>query len=201
VLQDSPPDGVLIEAVLSGKSERFAALVRRYEQPLLYVAAGRLGRDDWAEDVVQETFLSAYKSLHTYDSQYSFRTWLWTILLNQCRRHLRKVGRTPRVFAWSDAPATDADSAGAEWRQRATSEPAPSAALMVEERRQQLEEMLSQVPVAQADALRLRFFGQLKFAEIGAALGCTESAAKQRVRIGLIKLGQMVEEEAWSGEV
>src|SRR5687768_12655499 len=77
---DTPTDGMLISAVLAGEREQFAVLVRRYQRALVRAANSRLGRDDWADDVVQETFLCALKWLHTYDSQYSFRTWLWTIL-------------------------------------------------------------------------------------------------------------------------
>ena len=90
------PDGVLIAAVLAGDREQFAGLVSRYQRPLLRVARSRMGRPDWAEDVVQDTFLSAFKSLHSYDSRYSFRTWMWTILLNQCRRHLKRLAKDIR---------------------------------------------------------------------------------------------------------
>ncbi|MCA9201766.1 MAG: RNA polymerase sigma factor, partial [Planctomycetales bacterium] len=101
-----PSDGTLIAEVLTGRRERFAVLVDRYQAPLIRVARSRLGRHDWAEDVVQETFLCAFKSLASYNSQYSFRTWLWTILLNQCRRHVQKRSRRPLVRSWSDQPAS-----------------------------------------------------------------------------------------------
>ena len=50
--------------------------------------------------------------------------------------------------------------------------------------------MLFRSPEAQADALRLRFFGGLTFPEIAAAMGCSEAGAKHRVKTGLVKLGQ-----------
>ena len=100
---ESPSDGTLIAAVLAGDQERFGELVRRYERPLRCVARSRLGREDWAEDVVQETFLAALRWLESYDSRYSFRTWLWTILLNQCHRCWKKNSRGARneVFVLS----------------------------------------------------------------------------------------------------
>ena len=61
------PDGVLIVSVLAGHRDQFAPLVERYQSALLRVARSRLGREDWAEDVVQETFLCVFKSLHSYD--------------------------------------------------------------------------------------------------------------------------------------
>src|SRR5688572_11278534 len=95
VENNAPSDGTLIAGALAGDRESFAALVERYEGPLLRLAKSRLGRLDWAEDAVQETFLCAFKWLSGYDSRYSFRTWLWTILLNQCTRQYQRRTRQP----------------------------------------------------------------------------------------------------------
>ena len=83
-------DGTLVGLVLDGDTEIFASIVRRYQPALLRVAVSRLGNVELAEDAVQESFVNAFKSLATYDSRYSFRTWLWTILLNQCRRQYKQ---------------------------------------------------------------------------------------------------------------
>ena len=84
-------DATLVSAILGGNREAFVLLVERYERSLRAAARSRLGRDDWADDVVQETFLCLLKWLRTYDARFSFRTWLWTVLLNQCSRHAQKV--------------------------------------------------------------------------------------------------------------
>ena len=81
-----PSDGMLIAAALAGDEGAFAQLARRYQLPLFQAARSRLGDRQLAEDAVQEALLCAFRWLHTYDSRYSFRTWLWTILLNQCTR-------------------------------------------------------------------------------------------------------------------
>lgn len=177
-----PSDGQLIAAVLSGERECFAALVERYENALLRLARSRLGRRDWAEDVVQETFLCAYRWLATYDSKYSFRTWLWTILLNQCHRHyekrMRQVAGNQALASLTPAHAF------------LSQEDDPEATLAAKERSQQLAEVLAELPEPQADALRLRFFGGLKFQEIADALGCSLTSAKTRVRFGLVKMAE-----------
>ena len=179
---------MLIAAVLGGDKDQFAELVRRYEPALRRVARSRLGRDDWTDDVVQETLLCAFKFLPSYDSRYSFRTWLWTILLNQCRRQWKRHQRTPLVAAWSDHAAQL--SAGDEMPQPASTESSPPARLLAAENSQRLEALLARLPEAQADALRLRFFGGLKFEEIATTLQCSVSTAKQRVRWGLVKMSE-----------
>jgi RNA polymerase sigma-70 factor (ECF subfamily) len=175
-------DGSIIDAVLAGDVALFDEIVRRYHGALRRVAFSRIGRHDSAEDVVQETFLCAFKSLPSYDSRYSFRTWLWTILLNQCRRHHQKQIRRRQV-GLQVGLLSAADAAGL-----ASTEPSPPAALASRERSELLHELLGRLPEPQADALRLRFFGELKFQEIADAMGCSLSSAKNRVRWGLTEV-------------
>jgi RNA polymerase sigma-70 factor (ECF subfamily) len=182
-----PSDGELIDAVLDGNKQRFAEIVRRYHGALLRAAASRLKRPDLAEDVVQETFLCAFKSLHTYNSQYSFRTWLWTILLNQCRRRHRRESR--RIdLAWTSAGSAERAIPQAV----VCDEAGPPENAMAREQAARLEELLGALPEVQADALRLRFFGGLKFHEIADAMGCSLSSAKARVRLGLTRMSEIM---------
>src|SRR5262249_13379131 len=87
--------------VQAGDVERFALLMRRYQRPLLRAAQSRLGERTWAEDVVQETFLAAFICRASYNEASSFRTWLWTILINLCKRHWRKRAARPVSQPWS----------------------------------------------------------------------------------------------------
>jgi RNA polymerase sigma-70 factor (ECF subfamily) len=189
-MNDAPGDGVIIAAVLAGKRERFAELVQRYQRPLLRVAFSRLGRPDWSEDVVQETFLCALKWIRTYDSRFSFRTWLWTILLNQCHRHWKKHSRGVLVGNWAELD--DRHSLYAELVRRLASDDGPAEEAAAREQSRLLDALLLRLPEAQADALRLRFFGGLTFPEIAAAMGCSLSTAKNRVKWGLTKLAEFL---------
>lgn len=186
-----PSDATLMARVQQGETECFAELVRRYQPALVRVAASRLGRADWAEDVVQETFLAAFKSRASYDCRLNFRTWLWTILLNQCRGHYQR-----RVRSVPLEPL----SAGLEHSAGPTNDPSgggsPLAQLLAKERAAQLEALLAQLTLAQADALRLRFFGGLKFHEIAETMQCSLNTAKNRVRFGLTRMAELLEAAA-----
>ena len=172
-------DAEVIADVLSGRDDRFEIIVDRYYGALLRVAESRLGRRDWAEDVIQESLLAAFRSLHTYDSRYSFRTWLWTIVLNQCRRRFKRTRSLNTV---------DIQTAVDELEDQRNESP-PEVA-MRDETQRQLNQMLCDLPVYQGDALRLRFFAGLKFQEIADTMGCSLSSAKNRVRVGLTKLSE-----------
>ena len=178
-------DGQLIEATLAGRRECFDELFRRYRPPLLRAAQSRLPHQ--ADDVVQETLLCALKSLASYDSRFSFRTWLWAIMLNQCRRQLGRARRRPLVNALWDGPTDEHDRPA---DMLVCAQPGPVERLLARERAEQLHRLLVELPQPQADALRLRFFGGLKFHEIAQAMGCSLPTAKNRVRAGLTKIGR-----------
>jgi RNA polymerase sigma-70 factor (ECF subfamily) len=186
-------DCQLMRRAQDGHRDAFAELVRRYQPALVRVAESRLGRRDWAEDVAQETFLAAYQSRATFRLDANFRGWLWTILINQCHRHYQKRSRSPQVDSWSNTPA-DRDEARRREESLASREPAPPAALMAHQRRDQLERLLKQLSDVQADALRLRFFGGLKFREIADAMDCSLPTAKNRVRWGLLRMAELMAE-------
>ena len=181
------PDSALIAAVLAGQTEQFGELARRYRAGLWRAAKSRLGDNDKADDAVQEALLNAYKWLASYDSRYSFRTWLWTILLNQCRRVLGKAAKRREQQA-SDTPTSPALA------ELVGREACPHESALIQVRAEVLERLLDQLPESQADALRLRFFGDLKFQEIADVLQCSVGTAKNRVRAGLLQLAR------WLGE-
>jgi RNA polymerase sigma-70 factor (ECF subfamily) len=177
-----------MQHVQKGCVELFDALVERHRTRLLHVAHSKLGDEAWAEDVVQEAFLAAFSARQTYKPEFAFSTWLWTILLNLCRRQQTRRSRRPHELAVQVLP--DGSVAHSE---PASCDSGLSHALLLE-RQQQVVELLNELPEAQADALRLRFYGELKFDEIARAMGSSVSAAKVRVRKGLASLAGRIRE-------
>jgi len=180
-------DEDLMARVQAGEASRFGELAARYRGALLRLAESRLGSRSLAEDAVQESLLSAFKSRHTYNQQYSLRTWLWTILLNQCRSVWQRQQRQPQVHAWSQGGDRQSHE-GLLPAETPGKEASPDMNLMAQERRQQLEHLLAGLSAEQGDALRLRFYGELKFQEIADTMGCSLGTAKNRVRWGLEKI-------------
>lgn len=96
-------------ARVRGCAACFEELVRRFQSPLLHYLTRRvLSRHD-AEDLLQETFLVAYRNLHRYRSSWRFSTWLFTIanrLAASARRRRRErvgaAGRLVQEFAGTD---------------------------------------------------------------------------------------------------
>jgi len=178
-------DMAIVDSVLSGETDRFEVIVRRYRAALLRLATSRVGRLDWAEEVLQETFFSAFRSLHTYDSKYSFRTWLWTILINQCHRHHTKQARYRAV----NTESTNAKHGSSFLDSIASGERDPVDCMMDREQQMELEAWLAVLPETQAEAIRLRFLGEFKYQEIADVMKCGLSTAKFRVKTGLRAIG------------
>lgn len=168
-----PTDRELMLRVQAGEHNLFAQLVDRFRPRLLRFATNKLGDRTTAEDVVQETFLAVFVSRASYDSRFALSTWIWTILLNACRKAHAKRSRP--LVASTASPGSSPASAEAE----------------LSEHREELHAWLTLLPEVEADALRLRFFGELSFEEIAAAMNSSVSGAKVRVRRGLERLAEL----------
>ena len=92
-----PTDATLIERSLKGEKEAFARIVERYQHRVFHLALARMPNRQDADDLAQETFLQAYRKLHSFDPRYSFKTWLFTICVNLGKNHLRGLARRREV--------------------------------------------------------------------------------------------------------
>jgi RNA polymerase sigma-70 factor (ECF subfamily) len=195
MMDSGPPisDQELMRQAQQGDRAAFAEIVRRYRPALLRVAQSRLGRPDRAEDAVQETLLAAFQWRGSFRPTGNFRTWLWTILLNQCRRSWSGQARRPRLYGFDDQPAAEVEPAVYQASLDRGDGP-PWQRLLAQERSELLESLLKQLPPAEADALRLRFFAGLKFEEIAETTQCSLGTAKNRVKWGLMRLADSIRE-------
>lgn len=90
----SPEEERLVGEAQRGSIESFNQLVRLHERQVYNVALRMVGQTDAAEDVTQDTFLLAYKSLHQFRGGL-FRAWLLRIATNRCYDELRRRQRRP----------------------------------------------------------------------------------------------------------
>ena len=82
-------DQNLIRASLSGDRRAFETLYHKYQSQIYGTLAQRISDRDTIDDLMQDTFFRAYRSLHTFKGQAAFSTWLTQIALNVYRSHLR----------------------------------------------------------------------------------------------------------------
>lgn len=178
-------DSDIMIRVQAGETSLFAELVRRYRPKLVRFVSSKLGSPADAEDVAQDALLAAFHARQTYSPEFAFSTWIWTITLNLTRRALKKRGQ--------EAYRTIAS--GADVEDRFESHFQPIHVMLAAERTEQVARLLSNLPEPQADAIRLRFFGELTYQEIADAMSITVSGAKRRVKIGLTKLADVIDQD------
>jgi len=87
-------DNEIITQILQGDKNRYAILVRRYNQRLYKVGISILNDDAEVEDAMQVTYINAYENLGKFAFKSSFSTWLTRILINECLLRLKKRGKT-----------------------------------------------------------------------------------------------------------
>lgn len=77
-------DAAAVARVKAGDKDSFRLLVERHTQPLFRLAFRMLENEKDAEEVVQETFLRAYRGLDRFEARSNFGTWIYRIALNRC---------------------------------------------------------------------------------------------------------------------
>ena len=93
----SPQDAVLVAQVIQGDQDSYRLLVQRHSRSLFALAYRVTGNQEDADEVVQETFLRAYRNLSRFEQRSNFGTWLYRIAMN-CALDL-KDKRRPEVGA------------------------------------------------------------------------------------------------------
>ena len=98
-------DGLLVQQSLADDPEAFGMLVHKYQDVVYAYACQKLGDPTDAEDVTQEIFLRAYRKLDQLRSPHRFRSWLYTIMANECKRWQRRhLAARSRQVSLGDAP-------------------------------------------------------------------------------------------------
>jgi RNA polymerase sigma factor (sigma-70 family) len=175
-------DEQLVAMAQAGSSEAFATLFRRYRPAIGRYAGRMLGDDARAEDIVQEVFLSALRSIDSLDRPAGFRAWLYRIAHNTCVDHMRRRSHAAEVSM--DANRLPASEEIRLFRQA----PSSHAALTQKEDFKNLREAFGGLPPAQSEVLVMRELEGLSYDQIAARMGLTRASVESmlfRARQGL----------------
>jgi RNA polymerase sigma-70 factor, ECF subfamily len=169
-------DGVLIESAKSGDSKAFSSLVLLHQQSLLRLCMRFTNSHDLAEDIVQDTFVKAYKKLSTFEGRSSFKSWLFQIAINTAKNKLRATKDTVNID-------TVQISIGGM-----TTEGIEKQGIS-----ELIKGFVDELPEKQKVALTLRIYDDLSFKEIAAIMECPYDTAKANYRHGLMSIKKNME--------
>ena len=171
-------DRALAERIARRDEAAFEALMRRYNGTLFRVARAIVRDDGDAEDVLQDSYLHAYRHIDEFRGDSQLSTWLTRIVVNQALMRLRKQKRDRVVVSFTER-ATAADHAEAEVADDRTESP-PSATLRAEIRRI-LEQRIDQLPVAFRTVFILRDVEDLNVQETAECLSIPAATVRTRL--------------------
>jgi RNA polymerase sigma-70 factor, ECF subfamily len=176
-------DSAAAEEARKGDQRAFGALVERHSRSVFRLAFRMTGNEQDAEDLVQETFLKAYKQLHRFDGRSAFGTWLYRIAANCSLDWIRaRKNRAERQTSASSGEAMDLLDQVAE--------PGPSPERLARSGQvaSLLKPALGQLTDLERTAFVLRHYEGCGIAEIASALGVETNAAKHSVFRAVQKL-------------
>jgi len=171
---NQPPDPELLRRAQNGEAAAFSQMVELHAKPVWRCARVLCGDDHEAEDLAQETFVEAWRSLQRFDGRARFSTWLYGILRHRFLKSRRK--RRPVI-------EEDVERAG-----RPSRETEPLAAAAQAEEATLVLAALAVLPDEHRAVLELRFYADASLAEIATLLGCPLGTVKSRLHHGLEKL-------------
>jgi len=157
----------------------FEELMRRHERGIMRFLLRATGHREDAADLFQETWLRAYRAYPRLAPDADARPWLYAIAANLWRNRARDGARRARVIVTQAHECAAAP--GPEKNSRTPHENEAYAAI-------HLREQIAALPVKQREALYLRYIAGLEYAEIGAAMKCSEMAARANVSQAARKL-------------
>lgn len=161
----SSADAQMVARIRAGDHDAFETLVARYQEPLYRYLLGFVGEPEQARDLLQETFLRAYRSLASLEDPALLRSWLYRIAHNQAISMLRRS----RIVRWLPFVAM---------RQVA---PAPDRSAIESAR---VTAALAKVPTELRAPLLLHLVAGFSYHEVAALLQLTEGAVRMRISRG-----------------
>jgi RNA polymerase sigma-70 factor (ECF subfamily) len=184
-------DAAFVAKARSGDADAYRVLVERHSRALFRLAFRMTGNESDAEDVVQESFLRAYRQLGKFDERATFGTWLYRIATNCSLDLVRSRKRRSEQVAAADAgldgaphdPLMNVPAAG----------PTPERSALSTEVRERVAEAMNDLSATERTAFVLRHFEGMCIEDVSRVLECQPGAAKHSVFRAVQKLRRALE--------
>ncbi len=184
-MSDEEIEPLNLKKLQSGDPEELTRMVNQYSDPIYRVALRMLNNQVEAEDVLQETFIKAMRSLEKFEGRSNLSTWLYRIAVNESLMLIRK--RKPEVPIVQDDTG-DGDNEGISVSQIVDWCCLPESEFLSYETRQVLNAAIQKLPENLRTVFILRDIEGLSISETSQALDLTETNVKTRLLRARMKL-------------
>src|ERR1043166_4647559 len=187
---DATEAAAVLARARQGDSDAFRALVERHSRSVFRLAYRMTGNEQDAEDVVQESFLRAYRQLGKFDERASFGTWLYRIAANCSLDTVRSRKRRSESIA---PPQESTPEAQDPVMHLPDTRPTPERSALSSEVRERVTQAMEELSATERTAFVLRHFEGMRIEELSQVLQCQPGAAKHSVFRAVQKLRRALE--------
>jgi len=189
----SKRDNSRVTRALSGSQEAYQRLLEEYQRPVFSIIVRMVRDAGLAEDLTQETFLKAFRSLDSFDQSRKFSSWLFSIAHNTTIDHVRRK-QLPTVSL--DSAGDSEDGAGLAFLAVAP-DASPEEALTHHDLAAALERALAGLRPEYAEVLVLRFQQEMSYEEISGVTGLVLGTVKTHIYRARKELAAALESAGW----
>jgi len=183
-------DAAIVAQVLAGDRDAFRVLVDRHGRNLYHVAYRMTGNEQDSQEIVQDTFLRAYKGLERFEMRANFGTWIYRIAVNRTLDFLStKKTHMQHNYQITDEP----DPENSREIQVEAPQPGPDRLLISAEMKAKMTQALGLLTAVERVAFTMRHMEGRSVEEISQTLKLKNSAAKNTIFRAVRKLRQQLE--------
>lgn len=173
-------EAALLKKIRSGDKAAYVELVTPFRERLIRKAKSMVKDEDDAEDIVQDAFISGYRSIHKFRADSGIYTWLYRIVVNRAKDLLTKKKKNP------EKPITEQEQQFVDERQSYEKK------LELSEESSYLIDKINLLDEIYRQVIELRYFEEMSYAEIAQVLGCNQGTVKSRLFKAKELLKQMI---------
>ena len=176
-------DEKLVSQTLAGDRDAFGMLVHKYQDIVYSYAFQKVRNEADAQDIAQEIFLLAFRRLYQLRHPHLFRSWLYTIMSNECKRWLERVTKNRRREIVLEQASDEALQVK------------PAHSVPVEGWQVDLEQAMSALPDENRVAVSMFYMGDCSLKEISEFLGVSVNTVKGKLHRARQQLGDVLSEK------
>ena len=173
-------DLLLVQRAVAGNQRAFELLVLKYQRRVARLVARMVRDSDLVDDVVQETFIRAYRALHQFRGEAQFYTWLYRIAVNTAKKALVDLRRNP-VMNESSMRGRDEDDETSPVSNELSSDETPETVLAAKEIGEAVNSAMEALPEDLRQAVTLREIEGLSYDEIAEVMNCPIGTVRSRI--------------------
>ncbi|NQW35169.1 MAG: RNA polymerase sigma factor RpoE [Methylophilales bacterium] len=170
-------DQALVEKAQQGDKQAFGILVEKYHKKLFRLLSRMVRDQSEIEDIVQDSFIKAYRAINNFRGDSAFYTWLYRIGINTAKNHLVSLGKRPKAMDEVEIEDIENFEGGYEMRNLDT----PESLLMNQEIVAAVSETIDTLPEELKEAISLREMDGLSYEEIAEIMQCPIGTVRSRI--------------------